>query len=105
MEYLSILLALFLVAFLVQYKNRLTIYHSNLERFCVMINIFVLGVIWDYFAIYRQHWIFPGNGLVGLRIHGLPIEEFLFFLIIPYVVLVMYKFYDKKLKRRIINLC
>ena len=81
-----------------EYKYHIHLYHSRKERLLVVLNIFIFGVLWDYFAIYRHHWIFPGNGLVGVRILGLPVEEFLFFLIIPYAALVMYKFYDTKVR-------
>jgi len=55
-------------------------------------------MVWDYFATWRQHWVFPGNGLLGLRFFGLPIEEFLFFLIMPYFAFTLYKVFDKKIK-------
>lgn len=61
-------------------------------------NIFIFGMIWDYYAVSNQHWIFPGPGLIGTRIYGLPIEEFLFFLIVPYAAFTIYKFYDSRIK-------
>lgn len=96
MEYLSILIAILLITIFVEYRYKIRLYHSRKERVFVTLNIFLFGMIWDYFATYRQHWVFPGDGLIGLRIFGLPVEEFLFFLIVPYAALVMYKFYDKK---------
>jgi lycopene cyclase domain-containing protein len=89
MEYLIILLIILVVTIFVEFKYNIRLYHSRKERLIVTLNIFIVGIIWDYFAIYRQNWIFPGNGLVGLRIFGLPIEEFLFFLIVPYGAFVM----------------
>lgn len=57
--------------------------------------IFITGCLADYFATYHQIWVFPGKGVTGLRIFWLPIEEFFFFIIIPYFVLVLYKFLYK----------
>ena len=97
-EYLLILVCILVVTIFFEYKYKIHLYHSRKERLFVVLNIFLFGMLWDYFAMYRHHWIFPGDGLVGVRIYGLPVEEFLFFLIIPYAALVMYKFYDTKLK-------
>src|SRR3989344_8972764 len=98
MEYLTILIAIFLITLFFEIKYKIHLYHSLKERLIVTANIFLFGMVWDYYATYRQHWIFPGNGLIGLRLYGLPIEEFLFFLIVPYGALTMYKFYDKRIK-------
>lgn len=43
----------------------------------------VAGVIWDISATRAGHWSFDRRYLTGLRIVGLPIEEWLFFLVIP----------------------
>jgi lycopene cyclase domain-containing protein len=43
----------------------------------------VLGVGWDYYAIHRHQWSFDHRYLVGIWIGGLPIEEALFFVVIP----------------------
>jgi lycopene cyclase domain-containing protein len=43
----------------------------------------VLGIGWDYYAIHRHQWSFDHRYLVGLWIGGLPIEEALFFVVIP----------------------
>ena len=63
-----------------------------------IITIFLIGMTWDYYAVWRGHWIFPGNGLIGTRIFGLPIEEFMFFLIGPYFALTIYNMSNSKIK-------
>lgn len=68
------------------------------ERILITLNIFAFGMLWDYYATSQSHWTFPGPGLIGFRIYGLPIEEFLFFLIVPYAGFTMYKFYDTRIK-------
>ncbi|MEK6856301.1 MAG: lycopene cyclase domain-containing protein [Nanoarchaeota archaeon] len=98
MEYIIILLIILGITVFVEWKYHIHLYHSRKERLFVTLNIFIGGMIWDYYATYRHHWIFPGDGLLGFRIYGLPIEEFLFFLIVPYTALVIYRFYDKKIR-------
>lgn len=97
-EYLIILSIILLTTIFIEHKWNIHLYHSRKERFIVTLHIFLFGMLWDYFAVYREHWIFPGNGLIGIRIYGLPIEEFLFFLIVPFFALTLYKFYDSKIK-------
>lgn len=43
----------------------------------------VVGIVWDVWAAHAGQWRFDGRYLLGLRISGLPIEEWLFFLVIP----------------------
>ncbi|HEX2902562.1 MAG TPA: lycopene cyclase domain-containing protein [Jatrophihabitans sp.] len=42
-----------------------------------------LGVVWDLYAIHRHQWSFDYRYLTGVRLAGLPLEEALFFAVIP----------------------
>ena len=97
-EYAAILLFFLAVAVFLEIKYKIHLYHSLKERIIFPLGVMTLSVIWDYFAVSRQHWIFPGPGLIGIRIYGLPIEEFMFFFIAPYLLLTLYKLADKKIK-------
>lgn len=98
MEYFLILMGFLALAVFLEWKFKIHIYHSRKERIITSVVLLIIGTAWDYFATWRQHWIFPGNGLLGIRIFGLPLEEFLFFLIMPYVTLTLYKIFDAKIK-------
>ena len=39
---------------------------------------------WDIFATWRGHWFFNPAGVFKLRIINLPLEEVLFFIVIPF---------------------
>jgi lycopene cyclase domain-containing protein len=39
---------------------------------------------WDIFAAFRGHWRFNPEGVFNLRIVNLPLEEILFFVVIPF---------------------
>jgi lycopene cyclase domain-containing protein len=44
----------------------------------------ILFIAWDLYAIHRGHWHFDSTQILGLYLPGkLPLEEFLFFVIIP----------------------
>ncbi|MBI2674542.1 MAG: lycopene cyclase domain-containing protein [Candidatus Yanofskybacteria bacterium] len=93
-EYLLILLFLFASAFYVEWKYKIHLYHSFKERLVITLHFFVLGTAWDTFAVWRSHWSFPGEGLIGVKIWLLPLEEYLFFLIMPFFILTVYKAYE-----------
>lgn len=52
--------------------------------------IYALGAIvivfggWDVLATWRGHWHFDPQGIIGIKIINLPLEEWLFFIVIPF---------------------
>lgn len=61
-----------------------------------------IGISWDTYAILNRHWEFSGHGIFGIHIGVIPIEEFFYFLIVPYFALTVYEtvhiIFDKKIK-------
>jgi lycopene cyclase domain-containing protein len=100
MEYLLILVVFLVSAIFMEWRYHLHIYHTLRGRFIITGIFFLIGITWDYFATWRGHWSFQGPGLIGIRIGLLPIEEFLFVLIIPFWIVTLYKVLDEKLKLR-----
>ena len=49
--------------------------------------VVVYGLFWDVFATWRGHWHFDPSGVWGLQIINLPLEEWLFFVVIPFCCL------------------
>ena len=94
-EYLLILLLFLASALFMEWKYKFHLYHSQRERIIISLHFFIIGILWDYFAVWRQHWIFPGPGLIGIKIGPLPLEEYLFFIIMPFFVITIYKSYEK----------
>jgi lycopene cyclase domain-containing protein len=97
MEYLFILIVLLLSALLAEYLFGIHLYESREERIVVTLFFFVIGVLWDTFAIMQGHWSFNETGLVGIRLGIMPIEEYLFILIIPFWIITMYKLFEQRL--------
>lgn len=48
-------------------------------------------LIWDYLAVHAGWWWFDENYLTGLFVGSLPIEEILFFLVVPVCGLLTYE--------------
>jgi lycopene beta-cyclase len=46
---------------------------------------------WDLIAVHTGEWRFSARYILGLRLAGLPLEEWLFFLVIPVCALLTYE--------------
>lgn len=52
--------------------------------FAAIVSVGLFFIAWDVYFAYRNVWGFNDQYLVGLRILKLPVEEWLFFLLIPF---------------------
>ncbi len=98
MEYLAILLILLVSAIFIKWKYHIRLYESKKEAIIIILVFSVIGILWDSFAIFRGHWSFPGPGLIGIKIGSMPLEEYLFILIVPFWTITVYKALTKKIK-------
>ena len=87
------------VTFILEKSNHIHLYRSRKERFEIVGLFFLVGVVWDTFAIWRGHWIFPAGNL-GITIGLMPLEEYLFILIVPYFCITVYKLIDSKFRQK-----
>jgi len=46
---------------------------------------------WDLIAVHHGEWWFSSRYTLGVRIAGLPVEEWLFFLVVPVCALLTYE--------------
>jgi len=97
-EYFFILVFLFFVALILHITFKVKIYHSPVHFLLTSLLGIIIISVWDNFAIYRGHWSFGQQFLLGPKIGRVPIEEYLFILIFPYLGIVIYKILEKKLK-------
>ena len=60
----------------------------------VMISVFIIGgffVVWDVLATLSGYWAFNDQYVMGFSFGGLPVEEILFFVAIPFSCLFIYE--------------
>jgi lycopene cyclase domain-containing protein len=48
-----------------------------------LLPVFVVFTVWDVLAIRAGHWAYDPRQTTGIRIGDVPLEELLFFLVIP----------------------
>lgn len=89
---LLIVIGLFTVSFILEIKFRVVLFHSFRERAVTIGFLFVVLTAWEQ-IIYRYSgtWTYPGPGLMGISIAGLPLEMYLFFLGAIYFTFVTYE--------------
>ncbi|MFA6553028.1 MAG: lycopene cyclase domain-containing protein [Patescibacteria group bacterium] len=90
MEYLFILVGLLILTIALHRVFRLKLYANTNQAIITILVFLVVGVVWDSLAIARGHWLFPPEHNTGWIIGKMPVEEYLFMLIQPYFVMIIY---------------
>jgi lycopene cyclase domain-containing protein len=83
LSYLAVLAGCFLGTLPLELFLGTRVYARWRRLLAALVPGLLLGVSWDEYAVRHGHWHFDQRYLVGLRLAGLPIEEVLFFLVIP----------------------
>ena len=60
--------------------------------------LFVLGAIWDQISVRLGIWSFSDDKIIG-NLFGIPIEEYLFIIFVPLLVITVYTFINKNIKK------
>lgn len=83
--YLLLDLVSFIVPFIFSFeKKRMHFIQHWKAYFSAIISVGCFFILWDSYFAYQNVWGFNDQYLIGFRILKLPIEEWLFFLLIPY---------------------
>jgi lycopene cyclase domain-containing protein len=98
LEYLIMLISIFLVCTGVKLGYKIQLFKSAKECFWVMGSLFVIGSVLDSFAILRGYWNYGDQFLIGIRIGVMPLEEYLFVLVIPFLTLMVNRVVIEKTK-------
>lgn len=83
-EYMAVLVLAGIIPFILSFWPALKFYSNLKSLLKTLILIVIIFGSWDVFATARGHWYFNPDGVGKLRIINLPIEEVLFFIVIPF---------------------
>jgi lycopene cyclase domain-containing protein len=90
-SYLSILAGAFLFPILLSFDKKVAFYRKWRYLFPAMLLTALVFIPWDIHFTRKNIWGFSPEHLTGLRILSLPVEEWLFFLVIPYASVFTYE--------------
>jgi lycopene cyclase domain-containing protein len=84
LAYLGVLVFILLATGWLEIVLRTRVYRRWKRLLLALILPVVIFVIWDIYAISEGHWGFNPDSTTGVILPGsLPLEEFLFFIVIP----------------------
>lgn len=84
LQYLALMVGCLLVTLPLELVFGARVWRQPLRLALALVPTLVIFVIWDVVAIARDQWSFNERYVTGLRLPGgLPIEEVVFFVVIP----------------------
>lgn len=89
--YFIILAAAFTGPLLLSFDKKVAFYRKWKYVFPAMIFPAILYITWDIFFTAKGVWSFNANYITGIKWNDLPIEEILFFFIVPYCCVFIYE--------------
>lgn len=83
-KYMMVLVLSGVVPFCLSFFPPLKFYrHVHSLFYSISLVVLIFGA-WDIFAAWRGHWQFNPQAVGGIKIVNLPLEEVLFFVVIPF---------------------
>ena len=100
MSYFQILVIVYFTFLIANMLCKIKVY-PKIGRVVIYSVIFLIfGYIWDKYCVSHGHWVFNSNHILGIWIGGLPLEEYLFFVIVPYGSISVYEIVNKFLETK-----
>lgn len=90
-SYLLVLAACFLATLPLEFRWRARVYRRPRRWLLSLLPVVVVFVAWDVWAIDRDHWEYDHRQTTGVRLGNLPLEELLFFVVIPTCALLTFE--------------
>lgn len=97
--YLIINILIIFFPLILSFDKNITYYKKIPKLIFSILIVSTAYIIWDSIATKRGDWAFSPEHLIGVYFFGLPIEEILFFITVPYSCVFIYetvKFYVKE---------
>lgn len=98
-EYFIVLSICIVIPLIKSFSSKINFYR-NLPALLFSLAIpFTVFIIWDVYATLKGHWDFNPSYITGWKIFILPVEEVLFFIVIPFCAIFTWevvKYFYKK---------
>lgn len=91
LDYLTLDIIILLFPFLLSFYWKFRYYKFYKPLFGSIAIVGTAYIIWDVIVTWRGDWWFNKEFLIGIEILGLPLEEILFFIVVPYSCIFIYE--------------
>jgi lycopene beta-cyclase len=91
LQYLGILAACVVITLPLEAALGARVYRRPGRLAATVLPVVAAFAVWDSIAAQRGHWRWSAGQVTGLRLLGLPVEEWLFFIVIPICALLTYE--------------
>ncbi len=100
-DYLITLCIMAAISLLIYIRYEVELFKNIKHTFAIFGIFIVVGYVWDTFGVRRRFWTYPDGHNIGLMVGGLPVEEYMFYIVIPFFIIVLYRAISKaETKRR-----
>jgi lycopene beta-cyclase len=89
--YLVLMAACLAITLPLELVLRAGVYRRPGRWLAALLPVFVVFTLWDWAAIRRGHWSYSPRWTTGIELAGLPLEELVFFLVVPTCALLTYQ--------------
>ena len=96
LEYLVLLVSVFLACVALKFLRKLELFKSKKQAALTLVSLFVIGSALDSFALLRGYWSYQQEFFVGITIGVMPLEEYFFMVVIPFLAIVVYRFASRE---------
>lgn len=102
--YLVINICIVLIPLLLSFEKNVRFYTKLKNVFSSVIVVGLIFLIWDSIATKNGDWSFNSEYTGSIKMFGLPLEEILFFITVPYSIILIYESLTYYLKDRTFDL-
>jgi len=100
-RYLLVLAACVAVTLPLELLLGARVYRRPRRLVATLLPVLAVFVAWDLVATRRGHWSFTDEYVLGVRLLGLPLEEWLFFIVVPVCALLTFEALGRPRIRRL----
>ena len=89
--YLALMAACLLATLPLELVLKAGVYRRPHRWLAAVAPVFLVFCLWDWLAIRRGHWSYSSTYLTGVELAGIPLEELVFFVVVPTCALLTYQ--------------
>jgi lycopene beta-cyclase len=89
--YLVLMAVCLLITLPLELVLKAGVYHRPRRWLAAVVPVFLVFSLWDRIAIARGHWTYSPRLTTGIELGGLPLEELVFFVVVPTCALLTYQ--------------